>query len=174
TEGMAVVLSELSQDNYTGIGISMGGGMCNVCLSFLSVPIIVFSVPKGGDDIDLSVARVVNETRNRVRVLKEETLDFSRPPRNKMENAFEIYYDDLILSVLSQLSAVLSQAQNMPKLHQAIPIVVAGGTCMPNGFKVKFEKILKQVSLPIQISEVRIAADPMRATARGALISAGV
>ncbi len=174
TEGMAIVLSELSRDNFTGIGISMGGGMCNVCFSFLSVPIIVFSVSKGGDDIDLNVSRVVNETRNRVRVMKEESLDLSRAPRNKIENAFEIYYEDLILSVLTQLNAVLSQAQNMPKLHQAIPIVLAGGTCMPIGFKMKFEKILKQVTLPIQISEVRMATDPMRATAKGALINAGV
>lgn len=174
TEGMAIVLSELSQDNYTGIGISMGGGMCNVCLSFLSVPIIVFSIAKGGDDIDLSVARVVNETKNRVRLIKEESLDFSKIAKNRMDSAFEIYYDDLILSVLNQLNAVLSQAQNMPKLHSAIPIILAGGTSMPPGFKVKFDKVLKQVGLPIKISDVRLASDPMRATAKGALINAGV
>ncbi|MEA1933427.1 MAG: hypothetical protein U9N60_03205 [Thermodesulfobacteriota bacterium] len=32
-EGLATVMSELAHDNFTGIGISMGGGMCNVCLS---------------------------------------------------------------------------------------------------------------------------------------------
>ncbi|MGK5084611.1 hypothetical protein WDW37_15050 [Bdellovibrionota bacterium FG-1] len=173
TEGAAVVLSELSEDNYTGIGISMGGGMCNVCFSFLSVPVIVFSIPKGGDYIDSSVARVVNETQSRVRVIKEESLDFGRPPRNKVEQAFEIYYDDLIMSLLTQLSAVFSQSQHLPKLSQAIPVVLAGGTSMPNGFRQKFDKAIRQANLPIQISEVRLSADPLRSTGRGALINAG-
>ncbi len=174
TEGMAIILSELSDDNYTGIGISMGAGMCNLCLSFLSVPVITFSIPRGGDDIDISVARVVNETVNRVRVLKEDTLDFSRAPSNKMENALLIYYEDLIMTLLNQLAAVLSQTENLPILNHSIPIVLAGGTCMPNGFKVKFDKIMRQINLPIQISEIKVASDPLRATAKGALIFAGV
>ncbi len=174
TEGTAVVLSELSGDNFTGIGISMGAGMCNVCFSFLAVPVIVFSIPRGGDDIDTAVSRVTNETVNRVRGIKEESLDFTQTPKNNMENAFHIYYEDLIMSLLNHLSAVFSQAENLPKLTQAIPIVIAGGTCLPNGFKVKFDKILRQTNLPIEISEVRIDADPRRATANGALMNASV
>lgn len=46
-EGLAVVFAELQSENFTGIGISCGGGMCNVCVSFLSVPMLSFSVPKG-------------------------------------------------------------------------------------------------------------------------------
>jgi hypothetical protein len=42
--------------NFSGIGVSCGG-MCNVCLTYLSVPVISFSVPKGDDYIDTS-ARV--------------------------------------------------------------------------------------------------------------------
>ncbi|MEI6126394.1 MAG: hypothetical protein WCQ99_07560, partial [Pseudomonadota bacterium] len=171
TEGTAIVLSELPHDNFTGIGISMGAGMCNVCFAFLSVPVIVFSIPKGGDDIDTSVARVTSETVNRVRVIKEEALDFVQTPKNNMENAFHIYYEDLIMTLLNNLSAVLSQAEHLPMLSQAIPIVIAGGTCLPNGFKSKFDRILRQIKLPIEISEVRIAGDPLRSTAKGALIS---
>ncbi|MEI6126397.1 MAG: hypothetical protein WCQ99_07575 [Pseudomonadota bacterium] len=172
TEGTAIVLSELADHNFTGIGISMGAGMCNVCFSFLAVPVIVFSLAQGGDDIDERVARVSNETINRVRVIKEEALDFSRPPSNTMENAFNIYYDELLVRLLTNLSAVLTAAEHMPRLVHAIPIVLAGGTSMPIGFKSKFEKILHQISLPIEISEVRMAADPLTATARGALINA--
>ena len=39
-EGLAVVYSELESTNYTGIGISCGGGLCNVCFSYLSVPVL--------------------------------------------------------------------------------------------------------------------------------------
>jgi len=173
TEGMAIVLSELAEDDYTGIGISMGGGMCNVCFSFLSVPILVFSISKGGDYVDTCVSRVVNETKNRVRVAKEESLDFTKSANNKINNAFDIYYDDLIMSLLNQLVTVFSQVENLPKLNKPIPIILAGGTCLPSGFKVKFNKLLGQVQLPVEISEVRMSTDPLRATARGALINAG-
>lgn len=172
TEGTAIVLSELSQDNFTGIGISMGAGLCNVCFSFLSVPIIVFSVPRGGDSIDLAVSRVVSQTVNRVRVIKEESLDLARPPKNNLENAFHIYYEDLISNLLNNFLAILSQASGLPKLKSPIPILLAGGTCMPNGFKIMFDKVLKHANIPIAISEVRIASDPLRATARGCLINA--
>src|SRR3712207_9023027 len=46
--------SELQEENFTGIGISFGGGMCNVSVSFMSIPMITFSVPKSGDYIDRS------------------------------------------------------------------------------------------------------------------------
>ncbi|TRZ76064.1 MAG: hypothetical protein D4R93_03915 [Deltaproteobacteria bacterium] len=173
-EGMAVVVSELAGDNYTGIGISMGAGMCNVCFSFLSVPVLIFSLGRGGDDVDTSVARMMHETVNRVRVIKEESLDFSRTPKNNLENALIIYYEDLIMTLLSTLSGILSRAEKLPRLNKAIPIVLAGGTCLPNGFIVKFGQILKEIPMPIAISSVRLAHDPLRATARGALISASV
>jgi len=174
TEGLAVVLSELANDNFTGIGISMGAGMCNVCFSFLSVPVIVFGISRGGDDIDTSVARMMHETGNRVRIIKEESLDFTKTPKSNLENALIIYYEDLIITLLNNLVGVLSRAENLPRLNQAIPIVLAGGTCLPNGFKVKFEQLLKEAKMPIAISSVRLARDPLRTTAMGALVSASV
>ncbi len=172
TEGMAVVLSELAEDNYTGIGVSMGAGMCNVCFSFLSVPVMVFSIPKGGDYIDQSVGRVVNETSNRVRVIKEESLDLAAPPRNNMENAFTIFYEEILGNLFNNIAAVLSHSEKLPRLSRPVPIVFAGGTSLPHGFKGKAEKILKQVSMPLEISDVRLASDPLKATARGALVNA--
>ena len=56
-EGLAVIFSELEDHNFTGIGISCGGGMCNATLAYLSIPSIMFSITKGGDFIDRSVGR---------------------------------------------------------------------------------------------------------------------
>jgi len=50
--------------------------------------------------------------------------------------------------------------------------VLAGGTSKPNGFRDRFEKALRRRTLPLQISEVRMASDPLSATARGALVAA--
>ncbi|MBF0299468.1 MAG: hypothetical protein HQK51_12155 [Oligoflexia bacterium] len=172
-EGLAVVLSELAHENYTGIGVSMGAGMCNICFSFMSVPVVTFGLPQGGDHIDQSVARVVNDSITRVKVIKEETLDLSKTPKNNLEQALHIYYDDLISKLVNSISTTFSKTENLPKLNKPIPLVLAGGTCIPGGFKVKFDKMLRQVELPIEISETRLATDPLRATARGALVCAG-
>lgn len=171
-EGLAVVLAELEDSNYTGIGISWGGGMCNVCLSYLSMPVFSFSVPKGGDFIDNSAASVADEGATRIRAIKEASFHFNGFFGDKIQQALSVYYEDVILAVISGLKDVLSKSRNVPRLDRPIPIVVAGGSAMPAGFRDRFEKLLGPSSLPIAISEIRLAADPLHATAKGALVSA--
>ena len=43
---------------------------------------------------------------------------------------------------------------------------------MPKGFRDRFEKIFNESNLPIQVSEVRMAASPLEAAAKGALVAA--
>ncbi len=171
-EGLAVVFAELESENFTGIGISCGGGMCNGCLAYLSIPSIMFSIPKGGDFIDNSVGSVVNEHSTRVRAIKEEGVDLSRPAKDKFERAIQIYYEDLVDNLVDALRRAISRAEKLPKTERPLPIVLAGGTSRPRGFKELFERTLKAKPLPIDVSDVRLARDPMTATARGALIAA--
>ena len=43
---------------------------------------------------------------------------------------------------------------------------------MPKGFRDRFEKIFNESNLPIQVSEVRMASNPLEAAAKGALVAA--
>ena len=171
-EGLAVIFSELEDNNFTGIGISCGGGMTNVTLAYLSIPSMMFSITKGGDYIDEAVASVTGEQATRVKVIKEEGLDLSKAAKDKYEKALRIYYEDLVESLVEKLAQSLSQSDKLPRSDRPIPIVLAGGTAKPRGFKDMFEKALSARSLPVDISGVRMAADPITATARGALIAA--
>jgi actin-like ATPase involved in cell morphogenesis len=171
-EGLAVIFSELEEENFTGIGVSCGGGMCNVTLAYLSIPSIMFSIVKGGDYIDTAVGNVVNEHATRVRVLKEEGLDLSRPPKDKFEKALSIYYEDLVETLVESLRRAISKAEKLPRTDRPLPIVLSGGTAKPKGFKDIFERSLRARSMPIEISGVQMASDPLTATARGALIAA--
>lgn len=171
-EGMAVVMSELVLDNFTGIGISMGGGMCNVCLSFLSVPIITYSLQKGGDYIDSMVGMSIGESPTKVKLFKEEKLDLAKAPKGRLETSLHIYYNDLIEHLLKSLEEVLYSSDKIPQAAQEIPIVLSGGTVLPNGLLEKFTEKLDEVSLPIEISEVRLAKNPLNTTAKGAMLMA--
>ena len=169
-EGLAVIFSELEDNNFTGIGISCGGGMCNVTLAYLSIPSMMFSIAKGGDFIDDAVGAVTGEQSTRVKVIKEEGLDLSKTPKDKYEKALRIYYEDLVESLVETLRRSISQADKLPRSDRPLPIVLSGGTAKPRGFKDMFEKAL--AAHAIEISAVRMAADPLTATARGALIAA--
>ena len=58
------------------------------------------------------------------------------------------------------------------RIAKPVPIVLSGGTVMPSGFRERFEKMLKESSFPLAISEVRVAGDPLTTTAKGALVAA--
>jgi hypothetical protein len=171
-EGLAVVFSELEDNNFSGIGISCGGGMCNVALAFLSIPAIMYSLQKGGDSIDASVGAVVAESATRVKMAKEEGLDLGRPGKDKIEKALNIYYEDLVDSLVDSLRKSLAATDKLPRTDRPLPIVLSGGTAKAKGFKELFERTMKARPLPIEIAGVRLAKDPLTATARGALIAA--
>jgi hypothetical protein len=171
-EGMAVVMSELAADDYTGIGISMGGGMCNVCLSYLSFPVITYSVQMAGDYVDSMAGRAVGEPATKIKGIKEEELDLTKEPKDRIMTALHIFYDELVFRLLQSLQRVLTSTDKMPKISAPIPIVLSGGSAIPNGCKERFEKVLKSIQLPVEISSIGLAKDLLNAPAKGALINA--
>ncbi|HLK66841.1 MAG TPA: hypothetical protein VKU19_25585 [Bryobacteraceae bacterium] len=171
-EGLAVVYGELESSNYTGIGISCGGGLCNVCFAYLSVPVLSFSIAKAGDFIDSSAASVMGERANRVRLLKEQSFYMNGSFEDKLKQVLGVYYDDMIHALVGGMKTAFSGAKNMPKLARPVPLVLSGGTAMPKGFPERFEKILGESDFPIELSEIRMAADPLTTTAKGALVAA--
>jgi hypothetical protein len=171
-EGLAVVYAELESTNYTGIGVSCGGGLCNVSFAYLSVPIVSFSIPKAGDFIDASAASVTGERPNRVRILKEQSFYLNGHYDSKLQQALTVYYDDMIQALVGGLRKAFEGARNLPKLSRAIPLVLSGGTSTPKGFRERFETALSESGFPLAISEIRMAADPLTSTAKGALVAA--
>jgi hypothetical protein len=171
-EGLAVVFSELEDHNFTGIGVSCGGGMCNATLAFLSIPSIMVSASKAGDWIDRSAGEAVGEHATRVKAIKEESLDLTRAPRDKLEKALHIYYEDVVETLVDTLRRAISREESLPKTDRALPLVLAGGSAKPRGFRDLFERTLRSRPFPVVVSEIRMAAEPIIATARGAHIAA--
>ena len=171
-EGLAVVFGELGASNYTGIGISCGSGLCNVCLAVLSVPVISFSVSKAGDFIDSQAALVTGELATRMRVQKEQSFKLNGMTADRAQNALTVYYGEMIAHLVGTLQSHITSAQRLPKLDQSIPLVLSGGTVMPKGFLDHFGQALKAADFPLPLSEVRLSTDALNSTARGALMAA--
>jgi len=172
-EGHAIILSELAEEDFTGMGLSFGGGMVNVCLSFMSVPIFKFSVAKSGDWIDQQVAMAVDETASRVSSIKESSLDLSKEGElSKIESALSIYYNHLIEYVIENIKQEFAKTRRLPRIPNPISIILSGGTSLPKGFSGRFKQILDRLKLPIPVDSIRMAVQPLRSVAKGALIAA--
>ena len=147
--------------------------MCNACLAYLSVPVASFSTSKAGDFIDKSVGSVTGESATRVKMIKEQSLDLTKDPKTKVEEALHIYYDEVIGELITTLNDSMSKASSeSQELYKPVPVVLAGGTAQPAGFREKFEKALEASNCPVPVSEVRLSSNPAQATARGTFIAA--
>lgn len=171
-EGLAVIFAELESTNFTGIGISFGGGMCNVCLAYLGIPVITFSTSKAGDFIDRSAAGVTEETPTGIRLIKEKSFSLNGRGSTNIEQALTVYYEDMIQTVVCRLEAALWETRKVPKLEKPVPLVVSGGSAKLGGFMPRLERAIAKADLPLAVSEIRLAADPLHTTAKGVLMAA--
>ncbi|MEF8883414.1 MAG: cell division protein FtsA [Halapricum sp.] len=170
-EGMAVIYSELADQDFTGLGISFGAGMTNVTLAYYAVPVMKFSVARGGDWIDEQAAQATGTPVDKVTSIKEEDfeLDFTTDVGG-VEGALSIYYENLLDYVIDLIQREVDEEDVEEGLD--VPVVVTGGTSTPDGFTKLFEKHLEEANIPFSISGVSHAEEPMYSVARGGLVAA--
>jgi len=170
-EGMAVIYSELADQNFTGLGISFGAGMTNVCLAYYAVPVMTFSIARGGDWIDEQAAQATGRTVDKVTSIKEDDfeLDF-QTDAGGVEGALAIYYENLLDYVIENITREVDEEDVEEGLD--VPVVVTGGTASPDGFEELFEDHLSNADIPFSISDVRRADETLYSVARGALVAA--
>ncbi len=170
-EGHAVTFAELAEEDFTGIGVSCGGGMFNICVAYKSVPALTFSTARSGDWVDLNVAQALGIKPAKAAMIKEQGVDLMNP-KNREEDAVAIYYRNLIKYNLSNIAERFRAAENMPTFPEPIPIVFSGGTAMAGNFIELVRNVFKELEFPIPVKELRLAKDPLNATAKGALVAA--
>lgn len=177
SEGMGVIYSNCANEQYSGIGISWGCGMTNISVAYRGIQVFSFSVGRGGDYIDISVADSTDTAIPRVTGLKERKLNLIDPkkeaknPKERLVlDALGFFYKDLISYVLKKFIQEFKKRSDVTNIDDEIPIIISGGTSMPEGFLDIFKDIFnKTTDFPYSISEIRYAKDPLNAVALGNL-----
>ena len=174
-EAEALCYAELESDDYTGIGISCGAGMTNVCVMLNGEPTVIFSTTKSGDWIDRMSAVATGETDSVVQAEKEGG-DFTigQLTDNAVLSAVSAYYERLIDYTTKQLTAALNGHKSLPKFKNPLKIVIAGGTSQAKGYIEIFTNKLKDNNFPLPVKEVVHATDPLHAVSKGCLIASKV
>ena len=170
-EALALVYAELGSKSYTGVGISCGGGMVNVCFAMFGNPLFSFSIVNSGDWIDKMAAKATGESVTYINKEKHK-IDLSKAPTTLVERAIQTQYRIMIEHTVTSIKKGLLNTSKSVKTDQEIDFVIAGGTSSPNGFKELFTQCLKEADLSVKIGEVIQPKDPLYSVARGCLLAA--
>jgi len=174
-EAEALCYAELEDNDYTGIGISCGAGMTNVCVMLNGEPTVVFSTTKSGDWVDRMSAVATGEPDSVVQVEKEGgKFKVGEPNDSPVLSAVSSYYERLIEYTAKQLSVALSGHKSLPKFKDDIKIVVAGGTSKADGYIEKLHEKLLESDFPLNIDVVKHSKDPLHSVSKGCLIAASI
>lgn len=174
-EAEALCYAELDTNDYTGIGISCGAGMTNICVMLNGEPTVVFSTTKSGDWVDRMSAVATGEPDSLVQAEKEAGgFKIGEQAENPILAAVSAYYERLIDYTTKQLSSAITGHKLLPKFKDPLTIVIAGGTSQANGYIEQFTKKLKDNNFPLVVKEIRHAKDPLHAVAKGCLIASQI
>jgi hypothetical protein len=170
-EGLAVIFAELKSKNYTGCGISWGGGQINFCYSVLSIPVFKMSLVNSGDWLDENAAIACGESASFIN--REKTkIDLSKTPTTIVERAIYGHYRMLITNTFREIKQQIIKAGNAVRSETPLDIIIAGGTASPNGFVELVKETIEELKYPIPIGAITKPKDHLYSVAKGALIAA--
>ena len=166
-------MSELLDEHLTGISLSAGAGMINICVAHQGDVCVEFSTTKSGDFIDSAVGNALDISPSLVQLEKEAGIDLYDHKNNKIVEAVNMYYRSVFRYTCQQISYELKKRKKeLPLFREPVPFVISGGLSLATGFTKMFEDCLSEVEMPIKISEIRRAESPMVCVANGCLLAA--
>ena len=136
-----------------------------------SMPALSFSTARSGDWVDRNVAQALGIKPEKAAMMKEKGVDLMAP-QNREEDAVSIYYRNLVQYNVTNIAERFQSAENMPSFKEPISIVFSGGTAMAGNFIELVKDVFKKIEFPIPVKDIRLAKDPLHATAKGALVAA--
>ena len=170
-EGQAVVIAELKDRDFTGIGVSCGAGMFNVSVSFKGLPALSFSTLHGGDWVDRHAAQALGVPASAVRAVKEGGMDL-RKPKDRVEVAVAMYFRTLLQETLRTIKDRINEAADKPTFFQPVDVVFAGGVAQIGGFVEMVREEFDKLDFPAPVADIRLAREPLTTVLEGCLHAA--
>ena len=174
-EAMAIIYSECAKEHFSGIGISFGAGMTNVAVMYKGIKALTFSTARSGDWIDKETAASLGMVVNRVTGIKEKYMklrgevSIKNKKTKRVLKALFFHHKALIEYTVKRIIREFNDKVDI-EVDESIPIVISGGTSLPDGFVELFKTVISEYELPFEVSEIRRAKNPLTAVVNGLLI----
>ena len=180
---MAVVLAELAECSFMGIGINMGSSCCAVSVTHLGNEIVSCSIAQGGDWIDEQFANQSEEYTldakgNRypdllgVSCWKDSLTDSIVETTTQREKLLCKITRKLVSNVIHQLAGMIERTSAIGELPRSLGMAVCGEIARIPGFDRLFREELQKTPLPIDQSKLSVGNESDFSVARGCLIHA--
>jgi len=166
---------DLTVNKYHNFAIDNGIFVHNCAVAYKGIQALTFSTARAGDWIDRLTAESVGMIQNRVTNLKEKYMKLAGEvtiKNKKTKRVLEsLYYhhEALINYTVKKIIKEFDSKVDI-EVDEALPIIVSGGTSMPEGFIELFKTVISEYELPFEVSEIRKAKNPLTAVANGLLI----
>jgi hypothetical protein len=176
--GLALILAELVQENFTGIGLVFGGSRCEAVLAMAGEEIARYELPRGGDAIDQSLAILEDRywwSMSGFRELDTDGItDWKESLATKVQEPAIPRAERLLTGyeqLVSDLIAGCESRFDRHPLPSSLPMVISGGAARIPGFLDLLSQHLRECVLPLNHHQIRLATAEYT-IARGLLIQA--
>jgi len=166
---------DLTVDKHHNFAIDNGIFVHNCAISYKGVEAHTFSTARSGDWIDKQVAEALAMIPNRVTNVKEKYMkltgevEIKNKKTKRILEALYYYHKALIEYTVKKIIEEFNEKVDI-EMEDEIPIIISGGTSLPEGFVNLFKNVISNYELPFEVSEIRAAKNPLTAVANGLLI----
>jgi hypothetical protein len=181
---LALVLSQLVENAFTGIGMVFGSSGAEALLAHRGEPICHARVDLGGEWVDEQLAtrqkEIGYELETGERFLNTDAIQRRREsigtPLVLAKSAFELELVSLLHKVVSELiEAFMTELARSPRAGSVptpLPIVCSGGLARTVGFDTLVAEVLREANFPLDLRKPKMIEDAERSIPRGQLINA--
>jgi hypothetical protein len=157
SSGHAVVLAELSNAMFSGLGISLGATNCEIGV-----------IHNGRELSRCTVASSLSDLKDDSEDGSLAELSASRAGRSELEQCRL----RTLTSILTEAREALDSNGALRLMQQPISIACTGGIAEGEEFGQLFAQAWSQSGWPVKVAQTRFATNPRFAVARGGLIKA--
>lgn len=181
---LALILSRLVGNAFTGIGMVFGASGAEALLAHRGVPICHARIETAGDWIDEQLAsdqeQIGFEPESGNRFLNTDAVQRRREsigtPLALADSEFERELVSLLHQVAQNLTeSLLTEFARTPRAASVpgpLPVVCSGGLARTVGFDALMKEVLGESGFPVPLQDPQIVSDADRHIPRGLLISA--
>ena len=181
TSASAVASAELGSDRFTGIVLDWGASGASCGVYRLGETLVECNLVNGGGLVDERIATLRNRfnwDREGNRYLDTQSIEAWKKssgiridqPRSEDEKLLADIYREQLRTILFRFKSAFNTSAAPWILSGAAKLVCAGGCTLIGGFLPLLAEVIREVELPIELSEIRVCPlDPFRAT-RGAMV----
>ena len=179
----AMILAELVDESFTGIGLVFGAGSCDISICRQGKEIAHHCVPQGGNLIDEQVALRFEDyswdsAGNRyldtdgITCWKESLEGSTATPQTERERFLAELNGQLIGRVLQETIHLCKQPAVVAEVGRSVCVIAGGGPLRAPGAGTLLREAVRETAFPVDIGTVRVTTDSDETVVRGCLINA--